>query len=98
VPAAITGSDNLFAGGVPKPKRVQVAFAEPIPVDAIEASPEAAGELVEGILWPQVEGEFRRLRSRQGLIAAGVAALGVGGGFLVQRQRRKKQSRLPWRR
>ncbi len=98
VPAAISGTEDLFAGGVPKPKRVQVAFAEPIPVDEIEASPENAGELVDRILWPQVEGEFRRLRARHGLIAGGVAALGVGSGLLVQRQRRKKRSRLPWRR
>ena len=98
VPAAISGSEDLFAGGVPKPKRVQVAFAEPIPVDRLDASPEAAGELTEKILWPEVEGQFKRLRSRQGLIAAGVAALGVGGGLAVQRHRRRNRSRLPWRR
>jgi 1-acyl-sn-glycerol-3-phosphate acyltransferase len=98
VPAAISGSEDLFAGGMPKPKRVQVSFAEPIPVAEVAASPEAAGELMEGIVWPQVEGEFRRLRTRQGLIAAGVAALGVGGGVLVRQQRRKRRSKLPWRR
>ena len=98
VPAAISGSEDLFAGGVPKPKRVQVSIAEPIPVDEIEASPEAAGELMQGIVWPQIEGQFRRLRTRQGLIAAGVAALGVGGGVLVRQQRRKRKSKLPWRR
>jgi 1-acyl-sn-glycerol-3-phosphate acyltransferase len=98
VPAAITGSEALFAGGFPKPKRVQVAFAEPIPVDQLEAGPEAAGELTERVLWPEVEGEFRRLRDRRGLITAGAAALGVGGGLLVQRRRNRKRSRLPWRR
>jgi 1-acyl-sn-glycerol-3-phosphate acyltransferase len=98
VPAAISGSEDLFAGGVPKPKRVQVAIAEPIPVDRLDAGPEAAGELTEKILWPEVEGQFKRLRSRQGLIAAGVAALGVGGGLAVQRHRRRNRSRLPWRR
>ena len=99
VPAAISGSEDLFAGGVPKPKRVQVAFGEAIPVDQIEAGPELAGELTDRILWPEIEGQFKRLRARQGLIAAGVAALGVGGGVLVQqRRRRKKRSRLPWRR
>jgi len=98
VPAAISGTDSLFAGGLPKPKRVEVAFAEPIPVAEMVSSPEAAGDLVEGILWPRVEGEFRRLRARQGLLAAGVTALGVGG-VLVRRQRRRRQrSRLPWRR
>src|SRR5687767_4937313 len=32
VPAAITGTDRLFAGPLPKPRRVQVAFSEPIDV------------------------------------------------------------------
>jgi 1-acyl-sn-glycerol-3-phosphate acyltransferase len=100
VPAAIVGTENLFAGPLPKPKRVQVAFAEPISVSEIAASPEAAGKLIEGMLWPEVEGEYRRLRSRPGLIAAGLTALGVGGGVLVrgERRRRRKRSKLPWRR
>jgi 1-acyl-sn-glycerol-3-phosphate acyltransferase len=100
VPAAIEGTEDLFTGPFPKPKRVQVAFAEPIAVSEIAASPEAAGELVESLLWPEVEGEFRRLRSRPGLIAAALAALaalGVGGGVLFRRRRRRR-SRLPWRR
>ena len=87
VPAAITGTDHLFVGPIAKPKRVQVAFSEPIPVSDLTSTPEAAGELVERTLWPEVESEFRRLRSRPGLIAAGVAALGIGG-FLVRRRRR----------
>jgi 1-acyl-sn-glycerol-3-phosphate acyltransferase len=98
VPAAISGTEDLFAGGLPKPKRVQVAFAEPIPVAEMVSGQEAAAELVERMLWPQVEGEFRRLRARHGVAAAGLAALGVGGGLVVRRQRRRKRSRLPWRR
>jgi 1-acyl-sn-glycerol-3-phosphate acyltransferase len=92
VPAAITGSDHLFFGPIPKPKRVQVAFAEPIPVSALASTPEAAGELVESTLWPEVEGEFRRLRSRPGLIAAGLATLGlsIGGGVFAQRRRARR--------
>jgi 1-acyl-sn-glycerol-3-phosphate acyltransferase len=97
VPAAITGTDHLFAGPVAKPKRVQVAFSEPIPVTELVSTPEAAGELVERTLWPEVESEFRRLRSRPGLIAASLAALGVGGGLLV-RQRRAARRRSRWRR
>jgi 1-acyl-sn-glycerol-3-phosphate acyltransferase len=88
VPAAITGSDHLFAGPFPKPKRVQVAFSEPIPVSELTSSPEGAGEVVEEMLWPEVETEFRRLRGRPGLIAAGLAALGLGGGLLLRRRRR----------
>jgi 1-acyl-sn-glycerol-3-phosphate acyltransferase len=99
VPAAITGTERLFAGPFPKPRRVQVAFAPPIPVSELASSPEAAGEIVEGILWPTVEGEYRRLKAREGLLAGGIAALGVGGGLLVRqrRRRREQQARLPAR-
>jgi 1-acyl-sn-glycerol-3-phosphate acyltransferase len=89
VPCAITGTDNLFIGPIAKPKRVQVSFGDPIPVDRLASTPEGAGELVERTLWPQVEGEFRRLRARPGLIAAGLAAFGIGGGLLVRRRRRR---------
>jgi 1-acyl-sn-glycerol-3-phosphate acyltransferase len=88
VPAAITGTDHLFAGPVAKPKRVQVAFSEPIPVSRLASTTEAAGELVERTLWPDVESEFRRLRARPGLIAAALAALGIGGGLFIRRRRR----------
>jgi 1-acyl-sn-glycerol-3-phosphate acyltransferase len=91
VPAAVSGTEDLFAGPVPKPKKVQVAFAEPIPVSELASSPEAAGDLVEELLWPKVEGEFKRLKARQGLVAGGLAALGVGGGLLVQRRRRRRR-------
>jgi 1-acyl-sn-glycerol-3-phosphate acyltransferase len=68
---------------------VQVAFGEPIPATELPSTPEAAGQLVEDRLWPEVEGEYRRLRSRPGVIAAGLAAVGLGGGLLVQQQRRR---------
>jgi 1-acyl-sn-glycerol-3-phosphate acyltransferase len=109
VPAAITGSERLFLGPLPKPRRVQVAFAEPIQVAELTATPEDAARLVQEMVWPEVEGEFHRLRARPGLIAAGLAALGVGGGVLVRRRRtppkrrlplprRRSRSRVPWRR
>jgi 1-acyl-sn-glycerol-3-phosphate acyltransferase len=90
VPAAITGTDHLFLGPLPKPKRVQVAFSEPIAVSELAATPDAAGELVESTLWPEVQHEFRRLRSRPGVIAAGLATLGlgIGGGVWARRRRR----------
>jgi len=87
VPAAITGTERLFLGPIPKPRRVQVAFAEPIAVAELAATPEGATQLVEEMLWPEVEGEFHRLRARPGLVAAGLAALGVGG-LLLRRRRR----------
>ena len=63
-------------------------------------------------MWPEVETEYERLVARPGLIAAALAAIGIGGG-LVARQRlggksrgtkialplpRRKRSRLPWKR
>jgi hypothetical protein len=46
------------------------------------------------MLWPEVEHEFRRLRSRPGVIAAGLATLGLGlGGGIVARRRARKPPR-----
>jgi 1-acyl-sn-glycerol-3-phosphate acyltransferase len=92
VPCAITGTEKLFRAGLPMPRRVQVAFSEPIPVSDLAATPDAAGTLVSETLWPEVEDEYRRLRARPTLIAAGLAALGVGGGLLA-RSRRKSRPR-----
>jgi len=78
VPAAISGTDRLFVGPLPKPKRVALAFGEPIEVAALKPSPDVARELVGDELWPEVQREFGRLHARRGLIAAGLAALGLG--------------------
>jgi 1-acyl-sn-glycerol-3-phosphate acyltransferase len=94
VPAAITGSDALWAGPFPKPKRVQVTFAAPIPVAEIASSPDEAGKLVEEVLWPQVETQFDRLLLRPGVVAALLTALGVGGGIALGRRSGGKR-RLP---
>jgi 1-acyl-sn-glycerol-3-phosphate acyltransferase len=98
VPAAISGSEDIFLGPFPRPRRVQVAFAEPIRVEEMAVTPEAAGRLVDDMLWPEVESEYTRLRARPGLIAAALAALGVGGGLIVRNRRRRRGSRVPWRR
>jgi 1-acyl-sn-glycerol-3-phosphate acyltransferase len=89
VPCAITGTERIFRAGLPVPRRVQVAFSAPIPVSDLVATPEAAASLISDTLWPEVEGEYRRLRARPTLIAAGLAALGLGGGLLVRRKRRR---------
>jgi 1-acyl-sn-glycerol-3-phosphate acyltransferase len=92
VPCAITGTEKLFvAGWFPKPVRVQVAFAPAVTPAQLEATPAAAAELIEEHVWPEVEREFRRLRARQGLIAALVAALGAGGGIAYRQQRQRRQ-------
>jgi 1-acyl-sn-glycerol-3-phosphate acyltransferase len=92
VPAAITGTEKLFAGPVPKPRRVQVAFSEPISVVGRAATPDAAGELLNEELWPEVSAEFTRLRARPGVIVAALAALGLAG-VATQRRRRKRKRR-----
>jgi 1-acyl-sn-glycerol-3-phosphate acyltransferase len=89
VPCAITGTEKIFRGGLPVPRRVQVAFSPPIPASELAPTPEAASELIEEMVWPEVEGEYRRLRARPTLIAASLAALGIGGGLLARRRRRR---------
>ena len=89
VPCAITGTEKIFRAGVPVPRRVQVAFSEPIPVSDLAATPESAATLISDTVWPSVEGEYRRLRARPTLIAAGLAALGLGGGLFLRRKRRR---------
>jgi 1-acyl-sn-glycerol-3-phosphate acyltransferase len=89
VPCAITGTERIFRGGFPVPRRVQVAFSPPVSVTDAPPTPGGASELIEGIVWPEVEGSYRRLRARPTLIAAGLAALGLGGGLLVRRKRRR---------
>jgi 1-acyl-sn-glycerol-3-phosphate acyltransferase len=89
VPCAITGTEKIFRGGFPVPRRVQVAFSAPIPVSELAPSPEAASELIDEMVWPEVEGSYRRLRARPTLIAAGLAALGIGGGLVARRRRRR---------
>ena len=94
VPAAITGTDRLFFGPIPKPKRVRVAFSAPIPVHELEPTPEAAAALLDERLWPEVEGQFRKLLTRKSAIAAGVAALGVGAGVAARRRRARPSGPL----
>jgi 1-acyl-sn-glycerol-3-phosphate acyltransferase len=96
VPCAITGTERL-----PRPSRVQVAFAPPILPSQLEATPDAAAALVEDQVWPEVEREFRRLRSRPTVIAAILATLSAaaGGGVAYRRaQSKKKRSKFSLRR
>jgi 1-acyl-sn-glycerol-3-phosphate acyltransferase len=92
VPCAITGTDRLFRRGFPR--KVQVSFAPAIEPAQLEATPEAAADLISNQVWPQVEREFHRLRSKPGLIAAAIAALSAGGGIAYTAQRKRDRSRL----
>jgi 1-acyl-sn-glycerol-3-phosphate acyltransferase len=91
VPAAISGSERLFLGPLPRPRHVRISFGEPIAVEEEEPTREAAHELVADELWPEVEQEFRRLRAHPGLIGAGLAALGLGAGVAVRRRRGRRR-------
>ncbi len=88
VPAAISGTERLFLGPLPKPRRVSLSFGEPIEVTELAPSPEVARELVAEELWPEVQREFGRLRAKRGLVAAALAALGLGAGAGVAVHRR----------
>jgi 1-acyl-sn-glycerol-3-phosphate acyltransferase len=89
IPAAVEGTEKLFLGPFPKPRRVQLSFGEPIPVAHLEATPESAKALVNDMLWPEVEREFGALRSHPGLVVAGLAALGLGAGLATRKRRRR---------
>ena len=101
LPAAISGTENLFFGPLPKPRRVAISFGDPIEVPARGPSPEAARELISGRVWPEVQRQFGSLRAHPGAVAAGLAALGVGAGIATRRRRRTpppRRGRKPGRR
>jgi 1-acyl-sn-glycerol-3-phosphate acyltransferase len=92
VPCAISGTERLFfAGFLPRPVRVQVAFAAPIPATDLEATPEAAADLIENQVWPEVEKEFRALRANPGVVAAVLGVLAAGGGVALRAQQQKRK-------
>jgi 1-acyl-sn-glycerol-3-phosphate acyltransferase len=93
VPAAIAGTSRMWFGPIPKPRRVQVSFLEPIQVTDMESGREAVSELVNQRVWPRVQEEYGRLVATPGMIAAALAAAGIGG-LLATRQRKKTQPRL----
>jgi 1-acyl-sn-glycerol-3-phosphate acyltransferase len=85
IPTAITGTERRRFH---LPRAVQISFGEPIPVASGEPTPEAAAELVDTALWPTISEDYRRLKAGPGLVAAGLAAAGLG--LLVQRRRRRR--------
>ena len=97
VPCAITGTDRLFRGWFPRPVKVQISFAPAILPAQLEATPQAAADLIENQVWPEVEREFHRLRANPGLIAAVVAAVtaGAAGGGVAYKNQKKPKRRIP---
>lgn len=86
IPAAISGTQRLWVGPVPKPRRVQLSFLAPVDPAALAGRPGAVGELVDEQLWPAVREEYGSQLARPGLILAALAAAGVGVGVLARRQ------------
>jgi len=92
VPCAITGTSRL-----PRPSRVQVSFAPAIQPSELDATPDAAAALIEDQVWPEVEREFRRLRTRPTVIAAILATLSAAaGGGVAYRRRTQRRKRRRW--
>jgi 1-acyl-sn-glycerol-3-phosphate acyltransferase len=85
VPAAISGTSHLWRGALPKARRVQLAFLAPAQPEP-RAGHDAVSELIDERVWPAVQDEYGRLSAKPGLIAAGLAAIGIGGGLLARRQ------------
>jgi 1-acyl-sn-glycerol-3-phosphate acyltransferase len=84
IPTAITGTEKRRRH---LPRRVRIAFGEPIPVTDLSPTPEHAGLLLDQTVWPTISDEYDRLRASPGVVAAGLAALGVG--YAVYRRRRR---------
>lgn len=82
IPTAITGTERRRRH---LPRRVRIAFGEPVPVTDLSATPEHAALLLEQTVWPTVSEEYQRLRVAPGLVAAGLAALGIG--YAIHRRR-----------
>jgi 1-acyl-sn-glycerol-3-phosphate acyltransferase len=85
IPTAITGTSHLWRGALPKVRRVQLTFLPPVLPEA-RAGHDAVSELIDERVWPAVQDEYGRLRAKPGLIAGGLAAIGIGGGLLAKRQ------------
>lgn len=94
IPAAISGTGHLWLGPIPKPRRVQLTFLDPIDPQRLAGRPDAIVELVDRELWPAVQQEYGRQLARPGLILAALAAIGLGGGLLARRRARAPKPRL----
>ncbi len=93
VPAAITGTHRLWAGPIPKPRRVQVAFRARVEVGNVASGRDALTELIDRRVWPAVADEYARLQATPGLVAAAAAAIGIGA-LAARRRRREARPRL----
>ena len=86
VPAAIAGTERLWLGPFPKPRRVQVTFLPAIDPRELDDHPDAVADLIERRVWPQVQREYGNQLARPGVIVTALTALGLGAGLLARRQ------------
>ncbi len=84
VPATITGTEKRRW---PLPRRVRIVFGTPVPATGLEATPEDAAAAI-GAAWPQVSEEYARWQNRPGVVAAGLAAVGLGAWLGWRRRHR----------
>lgn len=94
VPAAISGTAHLWLGPIPKPRRVQVTFLPAVEAAQLGSGPEAVSELIDGLVWPAVRQQYGRQLARQGLVAAMLAAAGIGGRLVARRRAVASEPRL----
>ena len=83
IPTAITGTEKRRW---PLPRRVQIAFGEPISVEEFDPTPEGAARLTETAVWPTITEDYKQLKARPGLIAGGLAAAGLGVAIYTWRK------------
>jgi hypothetical protein len=69
---------------------VQIAFL-PAVIPQPSQQPDDVSRLIDELVWPAVREEYGRLRASPGVIAAGLAAVGVGGGMVARRRRAARQ-------
>jgi 1-acyl-sn-glycerol-3-phosphate acyltransferase len=86
VPAAIAGTQRLWFGPLPKPRRVRLAFMAPIEASRLADEPDAVAEIIDRQVWPSVREAYGRELARPGVILAGLTAVGLGAGLLARRR------------
>lgn len=94
IPAAITGTSRPWRAALPRLRLVQLTFLAPTDLTELPPGRAAVSELIDHRVWPAVQDEYGRLRARPGLIAAALAAVGIGGGLLARRQLARRNPKL----
>jgi 1-acyl-sn-glycerol-3-phosphate acyltransferase len=86
IPAAISGTQKLWIGPGPKPRRVQLTFLCAVDPGRPADHPDAGGELIDDQLRPAIRQEYGRQLARSGVILAALATTGVGVRVLARRR------------